>query len=226
MNTNDIQQQFDLIARQYDEGRKCFIPCFDDYYNRSISMLKNLKPDVSSIIDLGAGTGLLTQELYKLYPKAKFTLIDISEEMIQVARKRIRGLDNFDYNVADYYHIDLMGGDFICSALSIHHLENSEKCQIYKDVYEALPEGGVFVNLDQFCAESPLIDDAWNAWWMNYIDHSGITPEAKTKWMERKKLDKEISIPHTIELLTQAGFKQVGCIYQFMKFGTIVAYKE
>jgi len=44
--------------------------------------------------------------------------------------------------------------------------------------------------------------------------------------MERKKLDKEISIPHTIELLTQAGFKQIDCVYQFMKFGTIVAYKE
>lgn len=226
MNANDIQQQFDLIARQYDEGRKCFIPCFDDYYNRSVSMLENLKPDVSSIVDLGAGTGLLTQELYKLYPQARFTLIDISEEMLEVARKRFRGLDNFAYKVADYSHIDLKGGDFICSALSIHHLEDSEKFQLYKAVYEVLSQGGVFVNLDQFCAESPLVNEAWNAWWMNYIDHSGITPEAKAKWIDRNKLDREISIPHTIEFLTKVGFNQVDCIYQFMKFGTIIAIKE
>lgn len=226
MNSNNIQQQFDLIARQYDEGRKCFIPCIDDYYIRSVGMLKNLKPGVYSIIDLGAGTGLLTQELYKLYPKANFTLINISEEMLQVARQRFRGLDNFAYIASDYSNCGLEEADIICSALSIHHLEDEDKQRLYKAIYDAMPEGGVFVNLDQFCAESPLIDDAWNAWWMNYIDHSGITPEAKFKWTERRKLDRETSIPHALEMLVKAGFKQVDCIYQFMKFGTIIACKE
>lgn len=223
---NSIRTQFDLIAKQYDEGRRCFIPCFDDYYTRSVSLLKNLKPQASKIVDLGVGTGLLTQELYKLYPKAKFTLIDVSEEMLEVAKQRFKGLENFTFMVADYSNIDLVKGDIICSALSIHHLEDKEKQRLYKTVYKALSEGGVFVNLDQFCAVSPLIDNAWNAWWMNYIDNSFITSEAKAKWLERKKLDREVSIPHTLAMLMQAGFKHVDCIYQFMKFGTIIAYKE
>ena len=53
MNANDIKNQFDLIARQYDGGRRCFIPCFDDYYVRSVSLVKEIMPYAREIADLG-----------------------------------------------------------------------------------------------------------------------------------------------------------------------------
>lgn len=28
----NIKEQFNLIAREYDENRRKFIPCFNDYY--------------------------------------------------------------------------------------------------------------------------------------------------------------------------------------------------
>lgn len=28
----NIQDQFNMIAKEYDENRRKFIPCFDDYY--------------------------------------------------------------------------------------------------------------------------------------------------------------------------------------------------
>lgn len=27
-----IEEQFNLVAKEYDEGRRLFIPCFDDFY--------------------------------------------------------------------------------------------------------------------------------------------------------------------------------------------------
>ena len=55
-----IEEQFNLIAKEYDSRRKMFIPCFDAYYNLTTNFLvKNIsKPD--RIMDLGAGTGLLS----------------------------------------------------------------------------------------------------------------------------------------------------------------------
>lgn len=220
-----IRTQFDTIAAHYDAGRRCLIPCFDDYYVRSVSVVKNLKPQAANIVDLGAGTGLLTQQMYQLYPQSRFTLIDLSDEMLAVARQRFQGLPNIECRVADYTAEIPEGAELICSALSIHHLENVEKQQLYQAVYEALPEGGVFVNLDQFCAESPHINEAWDEWWQHYIDHSGITDDAKAKWRERKKLDREVSMAETHAMLRAAGFQHVACIYQFMKFGTVVALK-
>lgn len=225
MNSNNIRTQFDLIAKQYDEGRKCFIPCFEDYYVRSVSLMKNLKPSAKRIVDLGAGTGLLTKEMFMLYPDAQFTLIDLSEDMLDVARKRFEGLTNFEYISVDYLMSIPCNADVICSALSIHHLEDEEKQSLYDEIYKKLPEGGIFINLDQFCADSPITNNAWDEWWLNYINNSGISVEAKAKWIERKKLDREVSIPQSISMLKKAGFTHADCVYQFMKFGTIIAIK-
>lgn len=225
MNSNNIRTQFDLIAKQYDEGRKCFIPCFEDYYVRSVSQMKNLKTAAMRIIDLGAGTGLLTKEMYMLYPDAQFSLIDLSDDMLNVARKRFEGLTNFEYITADYSKSISCEADIICSALSIHHLEDEEKQSLYDEIYKKLPAGGIFINLDQFCADSPITNNAWDEWWLNYINNSGISVEAKAKWIERKKLDREVSIPQSISMLKKAGFTHADCVYQFMKFGTIIAIK-
>lgn len=225
MNAADIRSQFDLVARQYDEGRKCFIPCFDDYYVRSLGLLKHLAPHARSLADLGAGTGLLTKELYMLYPEARFTLVDLSEGMLDVARQRFRGLPNFTFVAADYSRHLPAGCDIIGSALSIHHLEEAQKGQLYRSAYEALPAGGVLINLDQFRAASPGVNAAYDKWWLRYIDQSGITPEARARWQERRTLDRENSVPDTLDLLREAGFGSVDCVYQFMKFATVVAVK-
>jgi len=79
--------------------------------------------------------------------------------------------------------------------------------------------------LDQFIVKSEKINDLYNTWWCDYIDKSGIAQEEKEAWRERRKLDKENTIDETIKLLEKSGFENVECIYNFMKFGVIVAIK-
>ena len=61
--------------------------------------------------------------------------------------------------------------------------------------------------------------------WYDYINNSEIKPEDKEAWLERKKLDKENTIDETIKLLKKSGFDKIECIYNFMKFGVIIAIK-
>jgi len=226
MDINKIQEQFNYVARKYDSQRKFFIPCFDDFYKSSISLLKCYKDDFKKIVDLGAGTGLLTKEIYELYPNAHYVLIDISKDMLKVAEERFKGLDNFEFMEYNYAQdIPVTNCDLICSALSIHHLGNDDKENLYTNVYKKLSEEGCFINLDQFAAETETMNHLYNMWWNNYINHSGIKPEEKAAGMERRKLDKENTIHETIELLKTSGFRTVECIYSFMKFGVIIAVK-
>ena len=89
----DIQEQFNLVANSYDENRKKFISCFDDYYISSTDFIaRSLKYDPKLIYDLGSGTGLLSSFWYKHFPKSEYVLIDIAEEMLDVAKK---GLQEF-----------------------------------------------------------------------------------------------------------------------------------
>jgi ubiquinone/menaquinone biosynthesis C-methylase UbiE len=224
MDFNKVKEQFDIIAQQYDAQRKCFIPCFEDFYVRSVSILR--QHDFRNIVDLGAGTGLLTKVLYDMFPKADYTLIDISADMLKIAQERFRTLDNFTFLEHNYVQdIPVTHCDLICSALSIHHLENDDKQQLYQNVYAKLAKGGYFINLDQFVAKSANMNTAYNQWWYDYIDKSGIKPEAKEAWLKRKALDKESTIDETMKLLEKCGFADVECIYSFMKFGVVIGRK-
>jgi len=224
MDFDKIKEQFNYIAEKYDNHRKYFIPCFDDFYIRSVSLLKYYNNNFKNIVDLGAGTGLLTKIIYEMYPNAYYTLIDISKDMLKIAKERFKGMDNFNFLEYNYVEdIPVNNCDLICSALSIHHLDDKEK--LYKNIYTKLNKNGCFINLDQFITKSEEINNLYNTWWYDYINNSGIKPEEKEAWLERKKLDKENTIEETIKLLRKSGFENIECIYNFMKFGVIIAIK-
>ncbi|MDR0232731.1 MAG: class I SAM-dependent methyltransferase [Dysgonamonadaceae bacterium] len=225
MDINKIQEQFNSVAKKYDNRRRYLIPCFDDFYKSSISLLKYYRDDFKTIVDLGAGTGLLTKEMYELYPNAHYILIDIANDMLKIAEERLKGLDNFEFMEHNYVEdIPVKNCDLICSALSIHHLENDEKEALYKNIYKKLDGSGCFINLDLFLGETETIENLYNTWWYDYIVHSGITVE-KAAWEKSRELDKENTIPETIKLLKNSGFRTVECIYSFMKFGVVIAIK-
>ena len=87
----NIQEQFNLVAKEYDENRRNFIPCFDDYYAGATDFVaKSLKSSPKVIFDLGSGTGLLASFWYKYFPTAKYILADIAEEMLSVAKNVLK----------------------------------------------------------------------------------------------------------------------------------------
>ena len=53
-------------------------------------LMKNLSVNLSEIkiLEIGSGTGILTEKLIKNFPNARITLIDISESMIELCRQK------------------------------------------------------------------------------------------------------------------------------------------
>ncbi len=227
MGIDKIRDLFNTAALKYDEQRKLFIPCFDDYYQTGASFISEIRGDFRSVLDLGAGTGLLTKYLVEKFPDATYTLVDASEQMIEIARTRFEGKRNFNYLISDYSG-GLPSGihDLIASALSIHHLEDKAKMSLYKDIFNNLADGGFFLNLDQFNASSEFMNDHFNSYWYNTIIHSGIVEKERELWLQRRELDRENTIAESIAMLKQAGFRSVDCIYNYMKFGVILAIKQ
>ena len=119
----NMETQFNLIAEQYDQNRRKFIPCFDDYYQSTTKLIAANLAKPTRILDLGAGTGLLSYFWYQQFPTSEYVLVDIAEEMLNIARKRFAGLDNVSCQILDYAQ-ELPAAEFdaIISAHSIHHL--------------------------------------------------------------------------------------------------------
>ena len=222
----DIKTQFNLVAEEYDANRRKFIPCFDDYYEGTTRFIAAGIREPKRILDLGAGTGLLSYFWYRHFPKAEYVLVDVSDEMLKIARRRFSGIATVDFQIADYADA-LPEGDFdvIVSALSIHHLEDDGKKNLFARVYEKLPDGGLFVNYDQFCAGQPDLDKWFDSYWENQLSHSGLSAHDIALWKERRKLDRECSVEQEAAMLRDCGFKAVKCVYSCQKFSVIAAIK-
>ncbi len=222
----DIEEQFNLIAKKYDKNRRKFIPCFDDYYEFTTKMILDNIDSPRRVLDLGAGTGLLTYYWFKECKTADYVLVDIADEMLNVSRKRFAGLVNIHHKILDYTK-QLPEGEFdtIISALSIHHLDDGQKADLFKRIYEKLPVGGIFVNYDQFCAGTPMMNQWLDSYWEKQIYSSGLTGSDIEQWKERKQLDKECSVEEEIEMLKKCGFSDTKCLYSYHKFSVIVVVK-
>lgn len=222
----NIEEQFNLIAEEYDVNRRKFIPCFEDYYKNTTKFIVSNIAEPKRVLDLGAGTGLLSYVWYRHFPASEYVLVDIADDMLQVARKRFAGIDHVSYLVTDYSR-ELPAQDFdvIVSALSIHHLENVDKGTLFDRIYDKLPEGGLFVNYDQFCAGRADMDNWFDTYWESQLADSGLTERDIALWKERRKLDKECSVEEEMKMLGKSGFKSVKCVYSYQKFSVIIAIK-
>ena len=223
---NDIQTQFNRVAKDYDQNRRRFIPCFDEFYAGATGFLAASIAAPKRVLDLGAGTGLLAAYWLQHFPQAEYVLVDVAEDMLRQAEVRFAGCANVSRLVLDYTQ-RLPEGDFdaIISALSIHHLEDADKAQLFARIHAKLPAGGLFVNYDQFCAETPEMSRWFDAHWHAQIAQSGLSAQEMARWQERKKLDRECSEQAQAAMLRRAGFTLVQGIYSCRKFVVLAAIK-
>ena len=220
-----IEEQFNLIAGEYDSGRRKFIPCFDDYYEKTTDFAVSFVGTPRRIIDLGSGTGLLAMYYFRHFPDAEYVLIDLAEDMLSVARKRFEHAPKVSCQVLDYTQ-ELPEGNFdlVISALSIHHLENQEKSGLFGKIRQKLAPGAFFINYDQFCSDSSQMSRLTDQYWVDHLYHrSGLTSAELSLWEERRKLDRECSVSEEKQMLLKSGFKTAECIYLYGKFAVIAA---
>ena len=144
---SSIEADFDRLALLDDEGWTA-----NNHYHDSL--LKYVPESCENALEMGCGTGAFARELGKRCKRV--VAIDMSEEMIRVARRRSVGIENVEFELADAMRWEFPKAhfDFICSIATLHHLQQRELLMKIKD---ALKPGGVLVVLD-LVESSGLVD--------------------------------------------------------------------
>jgi tRNA (cmo5U34)-methyltransferase len=222
-----IRQAFNKFAQDYDAQREYIIPEMQQYYGAAVWAMETLasKPE---ILDVGAGTGLLSAYLLEKFPEARLTLMDISENMLDMARKRFATRPGTEYIICDYSRSDLGGPyDIICSALSIHHLSPEDKRLLFKRSFKALKIGGMFVNADQADGETPYFRQRYLDYWNNFLKNGPMTEEQHAEILKRRDtLDRNDKLSDQLSWLAEAGFSDVDVVYKNRTFIVTVARKK
>ncbi|GAB7388612.1 class I SAM-dependent methyltransferase [Bacillaceae bacterium] len=222
----EVREKFDEIARRYDEQRRKLIPCFDDFYQIPVSVA-SVDTDAPNILDIGAGTGLFSSFMLQRYPRAKVTLIDLSENMLAIAKERFRRRSNVRYITGDYTKYKFGGTfDLVISSLSIHHLTDEEKRDLYRYVFSIMNENGIFLNADQVLGSTPYLENLYKTDWKRNVEASGLSREEILAAYERTKLDKMSTLEQQLAWLKDAGFADVDCIYKSFNFVVLFARKK
>ncbi|KLU64164.1 tRNA (cmo5U34)-methyltransferase [Desulfosporosinus acididurans] len=222
---SDVKIKFDENASQYDGQRKKLIPCFDDFYSIAISLAET-KTKNPQILDIGAGTGLLSSFILEKYPDAFVTLIDLSEKMLDMAKERFVANQNITYIIDDYTKIKFdRKYDVVISSLSIHHLSADEKKQLYQNIYSSLNQDGVFINADQVLGQTHFMESLYKNDWKNKVERSGLSKEEIQSAYERANLDRMSTLSDQLKWIEDSGFLDVDCVYKYYNFVVLFGRK-
>ncbi len=79
-----VEALFDEAAGGYDEARRLLVPGIDELYGAVLKSVPFGVDEQIKVLDLGAGTGLLSAVISDRFPRARITLVDLSVEMLRV----------------------------------------------------------------------------------------------------------------------------------------------
>jgi tRNA (cmo5U34)-methyltransferase len=227
MAETSIKRAFDQAARDYDRTRRKLIPGFDDFYRAAVDSLPFGRDDAIRVLDLGAGTGFLAFFVASHFHRAEITLVDVSDEMLAIARDRLgAGGARFRFVVADYAQAPIEERyNAIISALSIHHLADDGKRRLFGKIYNALDSGGVFVNADQVRGETETIERRAHEVWLARVRELGLDESSLRAALERMKLDRTATLDDQLGWLRERGFREVTCGYKNLIFAVYSGIK-
>ncbi len=124
-----------------------------DYYRLQDETAAACGSGASRLLELGTGTGETALRVLARNPGASLIGIDVSDDMLAVARERLPGADLRVARLED----PLPRGpfDLVFAALAIHHLDGTAKSDLFRRIAADVAPGGAFVFGDVVVPEDP-----------------------------------------------------------------------
>lgn len=217
----DATAAFDAHAGGYDALRRRLVPGFDAFYGAAVGALSLADGPLRRVLDIGAGTGVLSMRVAAAHPEAELVLLDGAPAMLERAKAALG--DRASTHVADFRD-PLPAGPFdaVVSALAIHHLDDEGKRDLFGRVHAALTPGGVFVNAEHVAGPTPWLEARYQAWHRDASAALGTTPEEWAAAQERMSHDRLAPVEPQLAWLREAGFSDVDCIFKDHGFAVMV----
>lgn len=214
---SDLKEHFNREAEAFDKQVLKNIPKYPEMITALINAIPDKKEN-PKILDLGCGTGNITLKVLEKFPNSQITCLDLSENMIKIAKNKLEQYESIEYIIGDFTKTEITEKyDAIISSLALHHIPNDkEKQEMYHAIYEALNESGVFYNADVIQGNSQYNEELNNNVAAREMLDNGSTQEEISELNgKRDANDIPTTIYNHIKMLENVGFKEIDIIWKY-----------
>jgi tRNA (cmo5U34)-methyltransferase len=210
-------------ADTYETERRRMLADYDVLYATCAELALESVPPGGRVLDLGAGTGLLSRFVLRVRPDVHVTLLDGDSAMLARARTH---LDPATPMLHQDLRDELPAGPWhaVVSSMAIHHLEHPDKRDLFARIRGALGDGGVFVNAEQILGPTPVLQARNMRWWEDTARALGSDDDEIARAHVRFRLDREATVEEQLQWLRDCGFAHVDCVWKHYRFALIAAW--
>ena len=223
-SSHSVRRHLRIAVEAYDAAIRRFIPGYEEMLAVAAHALV---PAASGpIIDLGAGTGALSEAILESSTEAVVELIDVDGEMLDQARTRLARFGNRARFTRASFLEPLPRCNGAAASLALHHIPSmNDKRALYRRVFEALEPGGVFVNADATMPAEPTARKVtWRGWADHLVSHGIDEQRAFEHFEEWSEEDTYFPIEDELSAVASAGFA-AECIWSEVGITVVVGRK-
>ncbi len=183
-------------------------------------MSKLVPENTKNLLDLGCGTGLELEAIFKRFPDISVTGIDLTKAMLDKLEEKYRG-KNITLIQGDYFRTDLGQNRFdtAISFQTMHHFSHEMKIGLYRKICDSLKSGGVYIECD-YMVETQAEEEYW------YAENVRIRREQNILENGFYHYDTPCTIENQIKMFKAAGFLNAEKVYRMENTTIIIAKKD
>lgn len=174
--SHSVRSHLSLEIEEYDATIRRWIPGYERMLAVAAAAVAARRP--ARVVDLGSGTGALSEAILAHEEVEHVELLDVDPEMMARARDR---LDRFGARVSftlRSFDEPFEPCDAFTASLSLHHIPTiEEKGRLFERAFEALRPGGLLVNADCCMPEDETERTALYRHWADHQVSQGIPDE-------------------------------------------------
>ena len=217
----DIKARFQSEpAASYGEHMDRWIPDFDYAHRLLLEALAIHLPDHANGVELGAGSGRVSQMLLDAFPRLQLTLVDLSPNMLAGAAERLAPYGaRAGVQVHDIFEAGLefppQSLDGVVSVFAICHARGREVyAELYRRIHRWLKPGGIFICYDHVLGDSQPLTALNALGWHRLLRASQSAADAREGIVGTYQEDSPLSLRQHLALLGAAGFSVADVLHK------------
>lgn len=218
MNLDAVREQFEQRAFDYDGLIPRLIPRYREQHDLILQLIPFETNAHIKVLDLGAGTGILSALILQAFPQANVLAFDIAEKMLKVCQTNLSAYQERLTLQQGNFAEDDFGNryDLVVSGLAIHHLDSAGKQTLFKKLFQSMNSGGILLIRDIVTAATPRLTEQYEQLWRQYMKANR---EDDAAWFQ-KYLEEDIpsSVEEQTRWLSEAGFADTACHWRHLNF--------